>query len=42
MNLRRMKGKDFKRRGTKMIRKANHGVRPNRGKRNARMGRGNG
>ena len=41
MNLRKPKGMNFKRRG-KMIRKANHGTRPNRGVRNARMGRGNG
>jgi hypothetical protein len=42
MNLRKIKGKDFRRRGTKMVRKANHGTRPCRGKRNSRMGRGNG
>ena len=41
MNLRKLKGMNFKRRG-KMIRKANHGTRPTRGKRNSRMGRGNG
>ena len=41
MNLRKMKGMNFKRRG-KMIRRANHGTRPCRGRRNQRMGRGNG
>ena len=41
MNLRKMKGMNYKRRG-KMIRRANHGTRPCRGRRNQRMGRGNG
>lgn len=40
MKLRVKNGENFKRRG-KMIRKANHGKRPCRGKRNERMGRGN-
>ncbi|GIW71649.1 MAG: hypothetical protein KatS3mg102_1191 [Planctomycetota bacterium] len=39
MKLRKMKGENFKRRG-KMIRKANHGVRPCRRKRRNRMARG--
>ncbi len=41
MKLRVQRGENFKRRG-KMIRKANHGKRPCRGKRNNRMGRGSG
>jgi hypothetical protein len=41
MNIRKPKGNNFKRKG-KMIRKANHGTRPCRGRRNSRMGRGNG
>lgn len=41
MKLRKYKGANFKAKG-KVIRKANHGTRPNRGRRNPRMGRGNG
>ncbi len=41
MRLRKITGKNFKRKG-KLIKKANHGTRPSRGRRNQRMGRGNG
>ncbi len=41
MRLRKMGSKRFRRRG-KLITKSNHGSRPHRGKRNPRMGRGNG
>jgi hypothetical protein len=41
MELLKLNGENFKRRG-KMIRKANHGKRPCRGKRQIRMGRGHG
>jgi hypothetical protein len=39
--LRRKKGQNFKEKG-KMIRRANHGIRPGRGKRKNRFARGKG